>query len=96
MTDDQRTLHGIELDALKPLLAHETEIPEVVQFEFNTRYTYEDRCTHRLTKIDRWGHMTETVSGETCEFTTLFGDWREVFEDVFLAPSPSDHHGGSS
>src|SRR6056297_1376357 len=80
MTDDQQTMHGVDLETLERFAEHAAENPEAVQLGLGASATYEGTAAHSLAKIDSYDLGGETVARETREYTVPYGAWKEVMD----------------
>lgn len=80
MTDDQQTMHGIDLETLEGFAAHAAANPEAVQLGLGASATYEGTAAHSLAKIDSYDLGGETIARETREYTVPYGAWKEVLD----------------
>jgi uncharacterized OsmC-like protein len=80
MTDDQRTIHGIDLETLEGFAQHAAEDPDAVRLGLGASATYEGTAAHSLAKIDSYELGGETIARDTREYTIPYGAWREVLD----------------
>lgn len=80
MTDDQQTMHGIDLETLEGFAEHAAENPEAVQLGLGASATYEGTAAHSLAKVGSYELGGETIDRETREYTVPYGAWKEVLD----------------